>query len=412
MKIAIITNLYGRYARGGAESVVKAEANALVSAGHRVFIISGAPFSGLRSLYPMEHVDGGIKVFRYYPLNFFSYYNSARHGWSARLVWTVFDVFNLHSYWLTYRLLRKEKPELVLTHNLKGLGYLIPLAVKKLRLKNILTLHDVQLVNPSGLIIKGREKDWLNTSWPAGTYAAICRSLFAAVDEVISPSQWLLTFYKERGFFREAKCRVLPNPGATLAASIPVRLGPRTGLKLLFVGQVEEHKGISWLCQELQKMDFWLTAQAAGRAGGSGAAIPVSLTVVGDGAGLAGLRSKYHPVSWLGRLYREQVFQQMAAADFLIFPSMCYENSPTVIYEAFGRGLPVIAANIGGVAELINHGSNGFLFAPADGPDLIRALSAAATLDGAERASLSQAALNSVADFTAEKYIRKLLPGI
>jgi glycosyltransferase involved in cell wall biosynthesis len=48
---------------------------------------------------------------------------------------------------------------------------------------------------------------------------------------------------------------------------------------------------------------------------------------------------------------------------------VCYENSPTVIYEAYLVGIPVIASRIGGITELI-HNLGGLLFRPGNKDDL------------------------------------------
>lgn len=58
-----------------------------------------------------------------------------------------------------------------------------------------------------------------------------------------------------------------------------------------------------------------------------------------------------------------EVFEDV---DVVIVPSMCAENSPVVIHEAFMVGVPVVAAAVGGVPELIQHGRNGFLFPMGD----------------------------------------------
>ena len=57
--------------------------------------------------------------------------------------------------------------------------------------------------------------------------------------------------------------------------------------------------------------------------------------------------------------------------DVLVVPSIWYENSPLVIHEAFLAGIPVIASNLGGMAELITHRKNGLLFEPGNIDDLI-----------------------------------------
>src|SRR5262249_6774408 len=50
------------------------------------------------------------------------------------------------------------------------------------------------------------------------------------------------------------------------------------------------------------------------------------------------------------------------------------ENSPLVIHEAFLAGIPVVASQIGGIPELVQHGGNGLLFEPGDVGELEKAL--------------------------------------
>ncbi|MEJ2252468.1 MAG: glycosyltransferase [Candidatus Lokiarchaeota archaeon] len=56
--------------------------------------------------------------------------------------------------------------------------------------------------------------------------------------------------------------------------------------------------------------------------------------------------------------------------DVLVVPSIWYENSPLVIHEAGLAKIPVITSNLGGMAELIIDGKNGFLFEPRNVDDL------------------------------------------
>jgi glycosyltransferase involved in cell wall biosynthesis len=51
-----------------------------------------------------------------------------------------------------------------------------------------------------------------------------------------------------------------------------------------------------------------------------------------------------------------------------------YENSPNVILEAFAHHTPVVASDLGGMAELVRDGENGLLFAPGDADSLARQL--------------------------------------
>jgi glycosyltransferase involved in cell wall biosynthesis len=60
----------------------------------------------------------------------------------------------------------------------------------------------------------------------------------------------------------------------------------------------------------------------------------------------------------------------MGEAKFLVFPSKWYETFGRVAVEAFAKGTPVIAANIGAIAELIDHGRTGLYFEPSNAEDL------------------------------------------
>ena len=71
---------------------------------------------------------------------------------------------------------------------------------------------------------------------------------------------------------------------------------------------------------------------------------------------------------------RDRVPAALASLDALVVPSVWPETSPLVIREAFLAGRPVIASDIGGIPELVDHEQNGLLFAPGDIDGLARAL--------------------------------------
>ena len=52
--------------------------------------------------------------------------------------------------------------------------------------------------------------------------------------------------------------------------------------------------------------------------------------------------------------------------DLLVLPSVWYENMPITIHEAHRHGIPVIATDLGGMAEAIEHGKTGLLFPRGD----------------------------------------------
>jgi len=71
---------------------------------------------------------------------------------------------------------------------------------------------------------------------------------------------------------------------------------------------------------------------------------------------------------------REVVKAWLARATALALPSL-EENCPMVILEAAAAGVPVVAAKVGGVPDLIEEAKTGFLFAPDDAPGMANAVS-------------------------------------
>lgn len=67
----------------------------------------------------------------------------------------------------------------------------------------------------------------------------------------------------------------------------------------------------------------------------------------------------------------------MRQASYLVVPSVCYENFPLKVVEAFASGLPVIASRLGAMAELVGDGSTGLLFEPGNADDLAEKMACA-----------------------------------
>jgi glycosyltransferase involved in cell wall biosynthesis len=76
-------------------------------------------------------------------------------------------------------------------------------------------------------------------------------------------------------------------------------------------------------------------------------------------------------VEWMGEYKPQAIVREVFdRVDALVVPSIWLENSPLVIHEAQQARVPVIASNIGGMAEYVNHEVNGLLFRPRNPADL------------------------------------------
>jgi glycosyltransferase involved in cell wall biosynthesis len=80
---------------------------------------------------------------------------------------------------------------------------------------------------------------------------------------------------------------------------------------------------------------------------------------------LAGRLATDGRVIFAGRQDTASVARHMQAADVLCVPSR-NEGVPNVILEAFACGLPVVAANVGGIPEVLAHDFLGMLVQPGD----------------------------------------------
>lgn len=119
----------------------------------------------------------------------------------------------------------------------------------------------------------------------------------------------------------------------------------------LFVGRLSPEKGLSTL------------AQAAGKNADA------QLTIIGEGPCRRDLQ-KVPNAKLKGFRETGTVHEAMQHAACLVLPSICYENFPRTLVEAFACGLPVIASRCGALSELVKEGQTGLLFQPGDSEDL------------------------------------------
>lgn len=356
MKVCVINNLYPPYVRGGAEQVVVKTVEGLLDAGHTVIVITSTPQGDY-----CEREGDRLMICRYRPWNIFYHTDGHRYGVFTRLAWHIVNLFHIGAAKRVHKILQEFEPDVVHTHNLMGLSFLIPLVIRRLGLRHVHTVHDVQLVEPSGIIRKTRERSWRYTGLHVVLYSALLRSLMGSPHVVISPSQFLLNFYESRGFFRTSKRVVLRNPVTTDLR--PLTKTSHAEVQFLYLGQIEEHKGIVFLAETFLRFL---------REGGRGV-----LHIAGTGSQAARLQEfarGRHTIVLHGKVAREELPKLFASADVTVVPSLCYENSPTVIFESFSFGVPVLASKVEGIAELIHERENGMTFQTENPESLLEKL--------------------------------------
>ena len=264
----------------------------------------------------------------------------------------------MHSATTVKRILNKERPDLVMTHNLMGLGYFIPRVVRQLGINHIHILHDIQLAVRSGVMKKGQEHAWFVTGFVAKVYQLYVKSVFGSPDIVVSPSKFLLNFYHEQGYFPLSKQIVLQNPVDDRFFSNNIVEKQGGSITFGYVGQLVEHKGLKTLLRAFSELSD----------------PTIRLSIVGSGpmqAEVESLAALDNRIELKGRIPNEELPRYYQSVDIIIIPTETYENSPTVVFESLASGKPVIVSDIGGAAEQVIEGENGYVFQPGEVNDLM-----------------------------------------
>ncbi len=183
-----------------------------------------------------------------------------------------------------------------------------------------------------------------------------------------------------RRFFG-GRYRIVPNgvhlPSADALSPATERAHGSHPLRILFVGQAVERKGLPVLLQAFEALRDH---------------VPATLTLVGASADeVAHMMLDDRDVSALGKVSEQRKLAELAAADVLCAPSLSGESFGMVLTEAFAAATPVIASDIPGYRDVVRDGVDGQLVAAGDALALAEALRRVA-LDAAARERMAAAA--------------------
>lgn len=173
------------------------------------------------------------------------------------------------------------------------------------------------------------------------------------IDLFVAPSRYLRDEFVRFGFPDE---KVIHSDYGFEVDRFEARQNlPEQVRKFGFVGSLVPHKGVHILVQAFARMPKDATLEVCGAFHYA----PAYSEGLQTNANHAGVRFK-------GGCLPEQVPAFLREIDCLIVPSIWQENSPLTVHEAFMAGIPVVAARMGGMVELIRDG--GGLLYDADDP--------------------------------------------
>lgn len=167
-------------------------------------------------------------------------------------------------------------------------------------------------------------------------------------------------------------------------------------LRIGFIGGLSEHKGAHLLIAAVRRLSTLVALELRiyGRTDLNPAYFD-KLQRLSDGD---------QRIHFCGTFPNEFIGKIFAELDVLVVPSIWYENTPLVIYSAQATGCPVVASNLGGMAEVVEHENNGLLFEAGD----VAGLSSAIERLACNRQLLMQLAANAIKPKSISDYVSEL----
>jgi phosphatidylinositol alpha-mannosyltransferase len=177
--------------------------------------------------------------------------------------------------------------------------------------------------------------------------------------------------------FYGGRYRVIPNGVDLFEHQAPGHAGPSDPLRILFIGQAVERKGLPVLLRAFEALREH---------------VPATLTLVGAGPEeVAHMMLDDRGVEALGKVSEERKREELARAQVLCAPSLHGESFGMVLTEALAAATPVLASDIPGYRDVVRHETDGLLIAPGDALGLAESLRRLA-LDEGLRARMAGAA--------------------
>ncbi|MEH2027568.1 glycosyltransferase family 4 protein [Nostoc sp.] len=346
--ILVVTSVYPMNADGNHGAFVREAILRLQATGAK-FTVFAPAYEGSKS-----HVLDEVKVyrFRYCPKRF---ENLARDGAPTKLqrqpLYLLAAVLyillgTLQLFWVCY----KEKPNLLQIHWPFPHGLMALPASILLGIPMVFSFHgaELMLANKFGFVTH------------------ILRWLVPIAKGVTANSSFTSGLIRK---IYDGSVTVIPY-GMTIKPKPPKKRSPGEVPKLLFVGRLDERKGLRYLLAALPLVL---------------AKYPVCLRIVGKGILEDEIKSQCHAmglndvVDFLGFVSKEELADEYAGCDIFVLPAIVDSKGDTeglgiVMIEALAHQKPVIASAVGGIVDVIHSGITGLLVPEKDPEALAQAI--------------------------------------
>ncbi len=235
---------------------------------------------------------------------------------------------------------------------------------------------------------------WRQVDWMSRRLQTI-QPLRDRVGLVLAPTRYTAAMFASNGF-RPESVHLMPfgvEPDHPLAS---VEHEPAGHVRFLFVGRIQPYKGLHLLVQAFTEL-----ADPRG----------ATLAIYGASDGydnymqqIRQLAAGNQRIHFAGTVAPSELAQAFGAADVFVLPSTWHENSPLILLDSVQSSTPVLASDIGGVRDVVQHQQNGWLFPMGDAAALRAQMQA--LIDDPQQIEQVRASMRLP---TIEEYARQML---
>ena len=394
-KIAVVSHSHPDLTKGGAEVAAYALYRALRNIGRPTIFVASCLEEDVTRVEPRP---GEYLLPRDPDPNYYDHFYHLAAGNSANqlrdlLTLLEVDVVNFHHFY--------------------NVGLNSITALRGLDIRVVLTLHEyLAICHHHGQMVTRPQKNLCHASSRIACQTCFPElhgeefeirkfkflNAFDYIDHFISPSHFLKQRFSNWGIDQD-RISVIENGLAgleeKLASSEPRSANEQTERQLTigYFGQITPFKGVGVILDVIEKVQAKINASE-----NPINQPPYRFVVHGNLVGLEeafvdrfrALEEKTSMLQFKGPYANSDVITLMHACDYVIVPSQWCENSPVVIQEAYAAECPVIASNLGGLAEKVIDGVSGLTFRVGDAESLMAVLGEASKPEVLEklRASL------------------------
>lgn len=369
--IVVVSHQHPRLSKGGAEVAAYSLFKGLLELGKRAVFVAACPYGERRNV---PELPDNEKVFFYHPDQYDHFYHLAPPDSKDQVLELLrslnpTQIFFHHFYIIGINTIREVRRELAARVSMTFHEYLA-----------ICHHHGQMVTKPNHLLCKASSESKCAACFPEKSpdQFRIRRQYFLdtldAIDLHVSPSNFLASRLTDWGL-NPAKLAVIENglPNAVEAEAPARRPQARQRWTFGYFGQINPFKGLDILLDAAEL----LTRNTS----------PVEIVlrlhgnIVGQTAqfieSFERTLAQNKILSYLGPYEQSDVFALMADCDYVVVPSIWWENSPVVIQEAYASRKPVITSDIGGLLEKVQANRTGLHFKRGDAQDLARIMLAA-----------------------------------